>query len=49
MQVEKKKLWDQVQPLLRTNAERVAGFDGQPMLTTAGPVTVASLGEARIS
>lgn len=49
LQVEKKKLWDQVQPLLRTNAERVAGFDGQAMLTSAGAVTVASLGEARIS
>ena len=48
-QVDKKKMWEEVQPLLRTDSGCVAGFNGAPMMTSAGPVTVASLGEASIS
>ena len=48
-QVEKKKMWEAVAPLLRTDAARVAGFNGQPMLTAAGAVTAATLADARIS
>lgn len=48
-QVDKKKMFEEVQPLLRTDGARVAGFNGQQMMTSAGPVTVASLAEARIS
>ncbi|KAI7840228.1 hypothetical protein COHA_006010 [Chlorella ohadii] len=48
-QVDKKKMWEEVQPLLRTDAGRVAGFDGQPMMTSAGAVTTATLEGARIS
>lgn len=48
-QVQKKKLWEAVQPLLRTDGGCVAAFDGQPMLTSAGPVTAASLADATIA
>ncbi|PRW59794.1 aminoacyl tRNA synthase complex-interacting multifunctional 1 [Chlorella sorokiniana] len=48
-QVDKKKMWEEVQPLLRTDAGRVAGFDGRPMMTSAGAVTTATLTGARIS
>ena len=48
-QVDKKKMWEEVQPLLRTDGGRVAGFAGRPMQTSAGPVTAATLSEASIS
>ena len=48
-QVDKKKMWEEVQPLLRTDGARVAGFNGAPMMTSAGAVTAASLAEASIS
>jgi tRNA-binding EMAP/Myf-like protein len=48
-QVDKKKMWEEVQPLLRTDDALVAGFNGSPMMTSGGPVTVASLGGASIS
>jgi hypothetical protein len=43
-----KKIWEGVQPLLRTDANGVAAFDGRPMQTGAGPVT-ANLVNASIS
>lgn len=42
-------MWEEVQPLLKTDAGRVAGFDGRPMMTSAGAVTTATLTGARIS
>lgn len=48
-QVDKKKMWEEVQPLLRTDGGRVAGFAGRPMMTSAGAVTAPSLADARIS
>lgn len=36
-------------PDLKTSAERVAGYKGQPMMTSAGPVTAASLTGANIA
>lgn len=47
--VQKKKLWEAVQPDLKTSAERVAGYKRAPMMTSAGPVTAATLGGANIS
>ena len=40
---------EEVQPLLATDAGRVAGYAGRAMMTSAGPVTAASLAGARIS
>lgn len=47
--VQKKKLWEVVQPDLKTDADRVAGFKGLQMLTSAGPVTASTLAGANIS
>lgn len=49
VQLQKKKIWEAVQPLLKTDAQRVAGFQGATMLTSAGPVTAATLADANIS
>lgn len=48
-QLQKKKIWEAVQPLLKTDAQRVAGFQGRAMMTSAGPVTAATLAGANIS
>lgn len=48
-QLQKKKYWEACQPLLKTGSDKVAGFQGKNMLTTAGPVVAASLGDANIS
>jgi len=47
--VDKKKLWEGVQPLLKTTADKVAVFKDLPMLTSAGPVTSETLIGANIS
>jgi hypothetical protein len=47
--MEKKGYWDSVQPLLRTDPARVAGLGGLPMSTRSGPVTSATLTDARIA
>lgn len=48
--VQKKKLWEAVQPDLKTTDDLVATFKGEhPMMTSAGPVTTKSLKGARIS
>lgn len=47
--VQKKKLWEAVQPDLKTSAERVAGYKGAAMMTSAGPVTAPTLAAANIS
>ncbi len=38
-----------VQPLLKTDGSRTAAFRDQPMLTSAGPVTAATLANANIA
>ncbi|GFH28629.1 tRNA-binding domain-containing protein [Haematococcus lacustris] len=45
--LQKKKIWEAVQPLLRTNAQGLATFKGLPCLTATGPVVAASLGILR--
>jgi len=47
--VQKKKLWEGVQPELKTDDARMASFKGITMLTSAGPVTAPSLAKANIS
>jgi hypothetical protein len=47
--VQKKKLWEAVQPDLKTAADRTASYKGAVMMTTAGPVTAKSLAAANIS
>lgn len=48
-QLQKKKFWEACQPLLKTDSQRVAQFEGKTMLTKAGPVVAASLADANIS
>lgn len=47
--VQKKKLWEAVQPLLKTNGDKLATFKGLVMTSSAGPVTTATLSNASIS
>ena len=46
---QKKKLWEAVQPLLRTDGDATACFRDALMLTSAGPVRASSLANASIS
>lgn len=48
-QVQKKKIWELVQPLLKTDANAVATFKGRPALVAAGAIRAASLANASIS
>ncbi|KAL9237561.1 hypothetical protein vseg_012094 [Gypsophila vaccaria] len=48
-QIQKKKVWELVQPHLKTDAARVAMLDGCHMMTSAGPVVSTSLINANIS
>lgn len=47
-QVQKKKLWEAVQPHLKTDAEGTASFKGVAMMSSAGPVQ-SSLKDAGLS
>ncbi|KAF6259806.1 hypothetical protein COO60DRAFT_1294666 [Scenedesmus sp. NREL 46B-D3] len=47
--VQKKKLWEAVQPDLKTAHDCTAGYKGQTMHTSAGPVTAKSLAGANIA
>jgi len=47
--VQKKKIWEAVQPELLTTAAGVAAYKQLPMLTSAGPVTVSRILGGRIS
>lgn len=47
-QLQKKKIWESVQPLLRTTEECVATFEDRPLRAAAGPVTCASLKGANV-
>ena len=46
--VQKKKLWEAVQPELNTSDACVVQYQDKAMLTSAGPVTVASLIKATV-
>jgi len=46
--LQKKKVWEGVQPVLRTDSSRAANYKGAVMQTTEGPVTAASLTAATI-
>jgi aminoacyl tRNA synthase complex-interacting multifunctional protein 1 len=48
-QLQKKKFWEACQPLLKTSGDKVAGFQGKTMMTSAGPVVAENLAEANIS
>jgi len=48
-QLQKKKFWEACQPLLKTDAEGVANFDGAAMNTSAGVVKAHKLSNATIS
>jgi methionine--tRNA ligase beta chain len=47
--VQKKKIWESVQPDLKTNGSKQATYRGHLMMTSAGPVVAASLTDASIS
>lgn len=47
--MQKKKLWEGVQPDLKTCGNRLAGYKGATMMTSAGPVTAKNLAAANIS
>jgi hypothetical protein len=46
--LQKKKVWEGVQPVLRTDSSRVANFKGAAMQTAEGAVTAATLTAANI-
>ena len=47
-QLQKKKTWEELQPLLVTDDACVATYKGAPMMTSAGPVRCATLVKASI-
>ncbi|MCO5560007.1 hypothetical protein L7F22_013612 [Adiantum nelumboides] len=47
-QLQKKKIWESVQPELKTSEERVAMYQGKPMRTSKGLVTSKSLRGANV-
>lgn len=49
VQVQKKKIWELVQPDLQTNSDRQVTYKGTVMNTGAGPVVASSLANAKIS
>lgn len=42
-------MWEAVQPDLKTSGDKVAGYKGEVMHTSAGPVVATSLAGASIS
>jgi hypothetical protein len=47
-QLQKKKTWEELQPLLVTDDACVATYNGAPMMTSAGAVKCATLTKANI-
>ncbi|DBA72976.1 TPA: hypothetical protein ACH3X2_009922 [Trebouxia sp. C0005] len=47
--VQKKKIWEAVQPHLKTNEQKQVVYKGTVMTTGAGPVTAPTLANANIS
>lgn len=48
-QVQKNKVWEEVQPGLETNANRVANWNGIVMMTSDGEVRAESIANGNIS
>jgi len=48
-QIQKKKVWEAIQPELKVSDSKIAGWKGSEMITSAGKVTAASLGGGNIS
>lgn len=48
-QLQKKKFWEKCQPLLKTDAQGLAVFNGRPMMTSGGQVKACTLTDATIS
>lgn len=49
IQVQKKKIWESIQPLLKTTEECAAVFQDKPMRASTGIVTCASLKGGNVS
>ena len=49
LQLTKKKIWEAVQPLLKTDSEGVANFKGRPMRGEGGVVRSKTLFNGNIS
>lgn len=47
-QLQKKKIWEGIQPELKTSEECVVVFQGKPMRTSSGVVTCQSLKGANV-
>lgn len=47
--VQKKKIWEELQPTLKTGKDGIAGFLGSEMNTSAGEVRAPTLVDSRIS
>lgn len=47
--MQKKKMWEEVQPNLRTTADKLAAFKDQIMMTSQGPVMTETLVDGNIS
>lgn len=47
--VNKKKMWEAVQPHLKTDENCIAGYKGSKMMTSKGPVKATTLSSANIS
>lgn len=49
LKVQKKKIWEEVQPDLKTDADLTANYKGRTMLTSAGPIKAPTLAGANIA
>lgn len=49
IQVQKKKIWESIQPLLKTTEECAAVFQDKAMRASAGIITCASLKGGNVS
>lgn len=49
LQIQKKKIWEELQPDLKTDGDRLATWQGHSMQTSAGAVTADSVAGGGIS
>lgn len=49
VQIQKKKIWEGIQPLLKTTEECAAIFQDKPMRVSTGIVTCATLKSGNVS
>ena len=47
--IKKQKIWEKLQPLMQTDDNGVATYDGQPMMVASGAITCRTLPRAPIS